>query len=125
MRNSDLPRHLWHEMEGEPPPDDYVGNGCTCAPNRIGGADLRPACHFHDYAYDQGGDEADRLLADATFYRNLLRCGVTQAWANVYYRRVRLHGIRAFQYRDPPRGWRLLGLYVWCFVARYISWGQD
>lgn len=125
MQNSDLPRSLWQAMEGPAPPDDYVGNGCTCAPNRIGGADLRPACHFHDFAYESGGDEADRLLADATFYRNLLRCGVSRSWANVYYRRVRLHGIRAFRYHEPLRAWRLVMLHVWCFVTRYLSWSDD
>lgn len=125
MQNSDLPPRLWWAMEGPRPPDNYVGNGCTCAPNRIGGADLRAACHFHDYAYESGGDERDRLRADSTFYRNLLQCGLEPRWANIYYRRVRLHGIRLFHYRDPPRGWRLVTLYVWSFVSRYISWGPD
>lgn len=125
MRNRDVPASLLRAMEGALPPDEYVGNGCTCAPNRIGGADLRPACHVHDFAYDSGGDEGDRLYADSAFFRNLLRCGLDRRWANIYYRRVRLHGIRLFHYRVPPRGWRLVTLYVWCFVSRYVSWGTD
>ena len=98
MTNADLPVSLRALMEGAAPPDAFVSNGCSCCPDEYGGVDLRPACHWHDYAYSVGGDEPARKRADQAFYRNLRRCDLGRLMAGIYYRRVRLFGMQHWPY---------------------------
>lgn len=119
MKLADLPHELVVQMEGPMPDADFESNGITFAPDFIGGADCRPAGHWHDNAYSIGGTEQDRELADYRLFRNLRHCGLTTVLAGIEFRRVRLWGISHFRYDDPPRGWRRLMLYVRCFCNRY------
>lgn len=32
-------------------PPDFLSDGCSCAPDRLFGVDLTPACRLHDAAY--------------------------------------------------------------------------
>jgi len=65
----------FRDMLGPRPPDDFESNGVTCGPDILGTADLRPAAHWHDFAYGIGGTEDDRYRDDWRFNRNLKRCG--------------------------------------------------
>lgn len=124
MKTPELDDDQVAKMEGLVPPDDFDGDGCTWAPDYIGGADLRPACHFHDYAYRTGGCRRGRENADRRFYRNLLTCGVGRFWANVYFRRVRLFGARLYRYQHgKPKGfWDWTVIHVSDFFGRYFKW---
>ena len=123
ITNANLPNTLLALMEGPTPPDSFVSNGCTRAPDRIGGADLRAACHFHDYHYGLGGDETDRQRADDMLFRNLIRCGLSPAKANLYYRRVRVLGTWFFSYcplarPTPMQHWWIA---FRCAFTRYME----
>ena len=113
LRIEDLPTGIAPLMVGPVPPADFVSNGCTCSPDYVLGADLRPACHWHDYHYAIGTDEPTRRDADYNFYGNLRRCGAGRWLAFRYFAAVRLFGGRAFTYAKPPEWtwgdrWRLL-----------------
>lgn len=121
MKLNRLPRSLLDRLEGPRPPADFECDGCSHSPDFIGGADLRPACAIHDFMYGQGGAEKDRMVADYVFYRNLLACGLSRFWANVYFRRVRLFGVSYFNYRP---GQRPRGALFWVrtFFGRFLQW---
>lgn len=121
IRTKDLPFSLVEKMEGPEPPDDFISNGCSCSPDYIGGVDIRPACHFHDFAYERGGCKKDRALADYEFYRNLRKCDLSKVFAWPYFRYVRLFGVSAFNWnRDkiPRNPWH----YVCLFFGGYWRW---
>lgn len=121
ITTTDLPLLLVENMEGPKPPDYFVSNGCSYSPDRWGGVDIRAACHWHDYAYQIGGCKKDRQLADSSFYRNLRRCDLGKFIANIYYRRVRLFGVAAFNWAEgkvPLNPWH----YFLLFFERYIQW---
>ena len=119
MKISELPLPLTSIMEGDCPPLAFDSDGCTNSPDRVGGADLRPACLFHDWAYQVGGDKADRLAADDALFRNLVKCGLSAWKANLYYRRVRFWGVRHFQWSsERPTLWARIVL----FFSRYLTW---
>lgn len=107
----DLPVDLKARMVGPRPPKTFVSNGCSCAPDCVLGADLRPACHWHDYLYQHVVKNAeDRRLADGLLYQNIYRCCYktrgdrSRPWyqrlagyvpgfvAGLYFRRVRAWG---------------------------------
>lgn len=118
---SDLPRALVALMEGPTPPRVFGSDGCTHCPDFIGGVDLRPACHWHDWAYERGGTEEDREKADYAFFRNLVRCGVPRLRAHWMFFRVRFWGWRHFSYCcGRPTGWQLVRLLVRLFCSRYV-----
>lgn len=50
------------------------------------------ACLPHDEAYERGGDERDRLIADLRFFIALLEHGVPPFVANQAFSAVRLFG---------------------------------
>ncbi len=120
IRNADLPQHLLKHMEGPVPPSSFASNGSSFSPDRVNGADLRPAAHIHDWCYFRGGSEADRKEADYEFYRNLRECGLPNWLARRYFYRVRFWGVHCFCYRDGsrPRGWQRFKL----FFSRYLEW---
>lgn len=122
LLNADLPKKLLDQMEGPRPPDDFISDGLTNAPDFVGGVDCRPAGHFHDYRYWLIGSEIEREAGDYEFFRNLRTCGLSKFLAGVEFRRVRLLGIDHFSYHDPPKGWSLLRLRIRCFFSRYIRW---
>jgi len=103
---------------GDPPPQRFAGDGCTCAPDfAFNGADLRQACRWHDWAYKCGGSEAERLAADRAFLGNLKLCGCPWWQARFYFHAVRWWGVRSWDYGldNPPtvraefcRWWRIL-----------------
>lgn len=107
-------------MAGERPAEDFESDGCSASPDIVGGADLRPACHWHDWGYRQGGCESKRREIDLLFFRNLKRCGATWWLANLYYFRVCFFGHKHFLHRGrKPSGLRF---YVWLFFSRYVTW---
>lgn len=123
MTRDDIPLSTLSRLRGPLPPRGFTGDGCSCAPDRWPPCtkqyDLRPACLFHDWAYRRGGDRRARQRADADFYRNLQACGMGPFWAGVYYRRVRLWGLRHFRWAP---GQRPHGLWIWIgnFLGRYL-----
>ncbi len=119
ITNDNLPGSLFCLMEGAIPPAIFMSDGCSCSPDHIGGVDLRPACHFHDYAYLLGGNKKNRLQADDALFRNLMKCGLSRWKSNLYYRRVRLWGVQYFNWQDDaPSMWGRVVL----FFSRYLSW---
>jgi hypothetical protein len=126
--NRDLPRDLLERMEGPRPPDDFVSNGCSKSPDHIGANTLQPACHFHDFGYmlwpleKQGGTERDRMEIDAMFYRNLMRCGLSQYLAYRYFIAVRMVGYRHYVYRDGEEPQPGLRFTLWLFLRSFIRW---
>ena len=69
-----------------------VCNGCGTAgwkgalvPDTIWGLSVREACDIHDWMYEHGATESDRLDADSAFLNNLIRLinhhGGWLAWA--------------------------------------------
>lgn len=96
----DLDPALCVLMRGPKPTASFISDGCTSSPDEWGGADLRPACHWHDYHYRvEGGNERSRKQADHNLFYNLRACGLPYLWAQLYYRRVRFWGVRHFKYR--------------------------
>lgn len=89
---------------GPAPPPGFRCDGLTMAPDSwppwwwsaSARVDLTPAGVWHDAAYRLGGSRRDRLRADARFYYNLVHLGLSEGWAGVYYRRVRLWGLPHF-----------------------------
>ena len=128
-RNADLSfLPSFSTLVGPKPPDDFVSNGATDAPDIVWGHDLRPAAHFHDFWYSAGcfelhlpRDEFTRYEADQLFRTNLKKCGLGRL-RFAYYYRVRLWGHLCFSYSqgcDPKRTfWFWLNL----LVGRYIRW---
>lgn len=121
ITNADLPESLLCKMEGFKPIETFVSNGCSNSPDEFGGVDIRPACHFHDWAYHIGGCKKDRKQADQAFYRNLRACDLSKFWAGIYYRRVRLFGVGPFSWHKgkvPKNPWH----YFWLIWERYVTW---
>ena len=86
-----LPQVHSLNLEGDNPHNDFDFDGCTNSPDEYLGADLRPACCLHDYAYYRGGNAQSRNRADQRFYRNLRKCDLPRWPARLYYFAVRLH----------------------------------
>lgn len=103
---------------GDRPPHSFDGDGCTCSPDfAFNGADLRPACRWHDWAYRCGGSEVSRRAADRAFRVNLKFAGCPWWQARFYFHAVRWWGVLAWDYGGgaPPtvratfcRWWRVL-----------------
>ena len=116
---NDLPAKLVNKMEGPIPWMRFGSDGCSCSPDEIGGIDLRPACHFHDWAYHVGGNRKARKVADQALYRNLKECGLGRFLSQIYYRRVRFHGFDHFNWDEGRKPSGLLHR-VHLFFSRYI-----
>jgi hypothetical protein len=81
-------------------PEGFVDDGCSAAPDRIFGRELRPACIAHDLAYCSRAwpagalDQAHRLAADQALGRRvraLLPLGL--GWIGwIYWRAVHRFG---------------------------------
>ena len=124
FRNRDLRWHPhWAEMSGPKPPDDFVSNGNTNAPDIVFGVDTRPAGHFHDYHYDKPGSEPERFIADQLFRYNMGKCGVSGLLSPVrffHYFRLRLWGHKYFKYKpgeEPVKDW---WFWMRLFWGRYL-----
>lgn len=78
------------ELLGPIPPAEFLSNGCSCAPDSIGSVDLKPACRYHDYAYNK---RYPRWFADYCFYGNLRILGCPRHLAMLYWVSVRVFGI--------------------------------
>ena len=123
LTNDILPLSLLAEMEGSCPPDHFVSNGSSFSPDKVLGADLRPAAHFHDFAYGYVvRNETERCDADFAFYRNLGKCGLGAFLARKYFFRVRFWGALACSYcgfeGNRPKGWQWYKI----LITRYFSW---
>ena len=107
------------------PPAGFVSDGCTCSPDTAAnGADLKPACRYHDHEYFVGGSEKDRKLADLDFLYNLKVSGCPWYQRRFYYHRVRFWGVSHFNYWvefQPPTVRHRLAL-LW---LRYTEGGPD
>ena len=84
--------------------DNYVPGPVTDLHNWLGGEcsfvpDLNVAdcCRKHDMAYQQGGNEMDRLMADFEFRECILEKN-SPIVAAIYFRGVRLFGWLFFNY---------------------------
>lgn len=121
IRNADLPESLLSKMEGGKPIDTFVSNGCSCSPDEFGGVDLKPACHFHDWAYHIGGGIKERKEADQAFYRNLRKCDLSRWRAGIYYRRVRLGGVNSFSWHFGKKPKNMFLHRTWLFFERYVN----
>ena len=95
---------------------DKVCNGCGpkkfgwLIPDVILGIDIGVACDAHDWDYNEGGDESDRLVADRRILKNMLavidayhlsksvriRC---KMMAYQYFAGVRFFGWTCFNYK--------------------------
>ncbi len=144
---ADLPGFA--DMVGPRPPDWFESNGCSNAPDVLFGADLRPAAHFHDWAYcwksapeykfnesgkcwgvDQPLDSLDetvrdefaRYKADRNFLANLKTCRLFGLFRFVYYSRVRFWGHFHFDYSNgfEPNHWSPL-FWLRLFFGRYVE----
>ncbi len=100
----DLPPDLTGKMLGPMPPKYFTSNGCSFAPDEIGPVDLRAACHWHDWAYQKGGNEKSRKQADRNLWINMQTCGASQRLATLYWFEVRAWGFDSFHYHgiNPP-----------------------
>lgn len=63
-------------------------------------------CKRHDEAYEKGGTDRDRAIADAEFLRGLLRTGMDVYLAEKYHTAVRIMGGFYFGRRSRPRNSR-------------------
>jgi hypothetical protein len=128
----DLPPGSLDGLVGRKPPRCFTSNGCTHSPDHLLGADLRPACHIHDYHYSLVQDDTERRLADGFFYQNVYRCCVRSGGmashfpgviAGVYFRRVRLWGdfyARHHSWRCQP--WEFLKHFFLRHCESYREW---
>lgn len=124
---ADIEPELLRKLKGPIPPLDFKSNGCSCAPDfwppirfwDMEPVDLRPACHFHDFVFDQGGGKREFRRGNLDFYKNLLICGMTpRCAAGVYYRRVALIGMQYFNWkRDKPNS---VKRWLGAAVGRYL-----
>lgn len=121
ITNADLPESLFHKMEGFQPVDTFESNGCSCSPDEFGGVDLRPACHFHDWAYFLGGGTKERKKADQAFYRNLRACDLSRWKAKKYYRKVRFWGASHFYWHKSQKPKHFFFHRIYLFFERYIN----
>lgn len=130
-RNADfswLP--AFDEMVGPKPPDDFVSDGATMAPDVLLGTNFRIAAHWHDFGYseecrpecDGFRDEVFRARRDREFLLNLKACGAPAWVARTYYFRVRLWGHRSFDYDPGCEPKQNLSFWFGLFVGRYIEW---
>ncbi len=60
-------------------PKDYKSNGCGSGwsakiiPDSIYGLDIRPACRYHDWCYEEYTTIKDKEKADRIFLNNMIR----------------------------------------------------
>ena len=134
--NAMLRRHpKFAFMLGDLPPDDFVSNGASWAPDVLFSVSFRPAAHFHDYGYgdEHPGrwcpvqmksirDEWLRYQLDQEFKENLLICGAHPWVARMYYYRVRLWGHRHFKYSKGCEPKRNLRFWLNLLIGRYVEW---
>ena len=97
FKNADFAhRPEFSVMIGPTPPAYFESNGASYAPDVILGTDIRPAAHFHDFAYSAfcpgTNSEQRRYERDRDFLVNLRTCGLIWPIAFLYYSRVRLWG---------------------------------
>jgi len=118
-------------MVGPKPPDWFKSNGASFAPDVFCGVDIRPAAHWHDYAYSpfcvvvtdrRPRTEEARYEDDQAFRLNLITCGYPSSWANVYYYRVRLWGHLHYCYTPGHEPKRTLRFWLNLLIGRYIQW---
>ena len=71
----------------------WLGDQCTFVPD----FDIGECCRLHDIAYQEGGTEDDRMVADVEF-RDCIRGEGRPIVAAIYYSGVRLFGWLFFSY---------------------------
>ena len=76
------------------PLHSWLGDQCSFAPD----LDIGSCCARHDIAYQAGGNEFHRYVADIRF-RNCIRAEGRPVVAAIYYRGVRAFGWLFFNYR--------------------------
>ena len=125
MKNTCIPTPLFDWLASRAqrfyrsiPSSTYDSNGCTGVPDLCFG----PACHFHDNDYDEGGNEADRSIADSMFLEYMDICRLyydKKTWfywlvARKYYYGVRVAGFYKFSYDEgkEPSIWTKLPTFL-------------
>lgn len=85
---------LWKKIEADPPPKDFVSDGCTGWVNEYNGISIYPACFFHDLKYWAGypGEEVARLIADAELMIDVARLLKGTKMAETMFHGVRIGG---------------------------------
>lgn len=73
-------------------PRDFHNDGCTCAPDRLFGIDLLPACEMHDFQCRHLVHDRYMTVqqADWIFRRHLIALGLPPLVARLYWIAVKL-----------------------------------
>lgn len=73
-------------------PPDFRSDGCTLAPDRLFGIDLRPACRMHDFhrVYLVHDRYMTVQQADWIFRRHLIALGCPPIIARLYWLAVKI-----------------------------------
>ena len=151
-RNSDFAwSPAFFEMVGPKPPDNFVSNGATKAPDKLFGTNLALAAHWHDFGYSEEyrrlrdlhsefseqdlaflnelweydfgiRNEKFRERRDEEFLTNLQTCGAWKWVALIYFFRVRLWGHFAFAYDFGCKPKRTCRFWFNLFLGRYVTW---
>lgn len=87
----------------EKPPGTFTSDGCTFFPDVWDGADLRPICVEHDYAYWIGGTEEERLAADINMHNRIITEHDLHLIASIMFRGVRFGGGRHWPLSPMPK----------------------
>lgn len=75
------------------PPNTFIYDGCTLAPEGLLGSDWSAACLMHDVVYWSGGTADEKKTADKTLYTGVRESGVAGALvAPFVYGAVRIFG---------------------------------
>lgn len=79
-------------FDGWSVPPDFRNDGCTCAPDRWFGIDLRPACEMHDFHARHLVHDRYMTVqqADWIFRRHLIALGLPPLVARLYWLAVKL-----------------------------------
>lgn len=80
------------KFDGWRVPPDFHNDGCTCAPDRLFGIDLRPACEMHDFQsrYLVRDRYMTVQMADWIFRRHLIALGLPAIVARMYWLAVKI-----------------------------------
>jgi hypothetical protein len=90
---------LWKKIERDPPPREFVSDGCTGWVNEWRGTSIYSACFLHDLKYWAGhpGEDVERLVADAELMVDVARLLGSTTMAETMFRGVRIGGNESFR----------------------------
>ena len=84
---------LWYKIEQDPPKKPFKSDGCSGGwPDTWNEYNLYPACFIHDLKYWNGGDDVDRLIADAELMIDIVKITGDVGLAQIMFAGVRAGG---------------------------------